>query len=356
MGVKGNDVILKVIAHILIIVITILTIWYLIDKFNGIYLYGNNNYYKEYDELLAQSIDNDSFNDGSEEAVTKIDHKVKYSMQEIKNETDAIDLIKDESLKQEEKCNGNNKRIEEEIMDITGIYGVNFCELDEETASGLTDTLRLLYQDYPILKDYVTNLTLVNDGGRQSYIAAFSPSFTFATSNSDDRFPFVIKIQVFLNSSYFLDLQYFKKTVMNARDTNYFPKDTDRYSLIAHEFGHVLTYILAIKHYQGLNTLVLEFNAFKNYSTILKEYSSSTFSYLIIKEALDNYKEKEGAISEKDFLKSISGYATSIDDNGEFMYNESVAEAFHDYYLHKDNAAKASLYVMAVLNKYIERN
>ena len=36
------------------------------------------------------------------------------------------------------------------------------------------------------------------------------------------------------------------------------------------------------------------------------------------------------------------------------MYNETIAEAFHDYYLHKNNANIESLHIIEVLNKYIK--
>ena len=85
----------------------------------------------------------------------------------------------------------------------------------------------------------------------------------------------------------------------------------------------------------------------------MKEYTENTFSKKIYNDAYLNYCYKYGNISEEEFRKNISLYADSKDAAGNVIYNETIAEAFHDYYLHGDKAKKESIEIMNVLNQYL---
>ncbi len=322
--------------------------------------YGNNSYYSYYKntEISQTKIEeeDDSSNENSDkEYTTVIDHTTKYTNQHISTKEDAINLIEKDSEKEEKKCSNNLSNIYKEIRKKTKIYGINLCELSEEKVKELSNGINYVYDNYPFISEYVTNLTLVNDGGTSSYIAAFKPAFTFATSDTNNKFPFVIKIQVFLNAGYYLNDKYFQLVLENAKESNHFPKGTTETSLVVHEFGHVITYILAIYDNNSINTLLVPYNDFSKYSTTLKNYTSSTFAQKIISEAYNNYTTKYKKITEEEFRLGISGYANSTDENGETIYNETIAEAFHDYYIHQDSASKMSLEVIAVLNNYITK-
>ena len=49
------------------------------------------------------------------------------------------------------------------------------------------------------------------------------------------------------------------------------------------------------------------------------------------------------------FRASISSYAMAKDGTGNYIYDETIAEAFHDIYLNGNNAKPASRYIFAVL-------
>ena len=53
----------------------------------------------------------------------------------------------------------------------------------------------------------------------------------------------------------------------------------------------------------------------------------------------------------EDFAKSISNYAGKKNINGEVIYDEIIAEAIHDYFLHQNNANKESLEVVKLINR-----
>lgn len=338
---------IKIVVVVMIICMLLLLLFLGIRLYDT-YKYDNNDYYSYY------KIKNDvnSKEDKEEEQYTTIiNHTNKYINQKIDSLSDAISLIEEDSHNQESKCDNNLEEIENDIKNKTKIYGINLCEMSYDYAEKIDVTLGKIYGDYPWLKNYVTNLTLVNDGGRNSYIAAFKPSFTFATSDSKDKFPFVIKIQVFLNSSYYLDEGYFKRIINNA-NTNYFPMDTTEESLVAHEFGHVITYILAIQYYKSFNTVLLEKRNFNSYANTLNKYVDSSFSRMLFEEAYCNYEIKYGNISQEKYRSNISEYANTIDSNGDILYNETIAEAFHDYFLHGTNAKIESLEIVKVLESY----
>lgn len=345
-----KKIIRTVIFGLIIGVIFLISLLF-IKRIYRTYQYNNNNYYRYYTSKvkIKQETEMNKKND----YITAIEHTTKYKNQKIKNKSDAIELIQKEAVIQEKKCNNNLKKIEKEIETITGIYGVNLCEISINDAENIKETLEYIYKNYPIIKEYLTNITLVNDGGINSYIAAFKPSFTFATSNTQNKFPFVIKMQVFLNASYFLNNDYFDLIIENAKSSNHFPPNTTKTSLVVHEFGHVLTYVLALKE-ENLNTLVLKYSNFKVYSNTLKEYTESTFSEKIVRLAYQNIlKEKEETLEM--FRENISGYAKTTDEYGNPLYNETIAEAFHDYYLNQGNAKEESIEIIKILNQYIEK-
>lgn len=347
--------VLKIFSLIILGIVSVLLLLFLYMRIIHFYRYANDKYYYDYyDDSNAVRLDEQDNINNSDNYSTVIDHTTKYINQNIYSRQFASSLIAKESLKQEDKCNNDLGDIEQQIKRVTDIYGINLCEISMDDANNLLVVLKKIYMNYPFLKGYVTNITIVNDGGVDSYIAAFKPTFTFATSNSENKFPFIIKVQVFLNSSYYLNDDYFKLVIKNAVSSGHFPKDTTKYSLIAHEFGHVITYVLAINYYNSMNTLVVSFDDFSKYASTLREYSDSKFAKIIFDESYINYKGKYGNISEENFISNISGYANSYDSNGNIMYNETIAEAFHDYYMHGDEAKKESLEIMNVINKYIK--
>ena len=50
-----------------------------------------------------------------------------------------------------------------------------------------------------------------------------------------------------------------------------------------------------------------------------------------------------------EFAKTISEYASTKDKKGNIITDETIAEAIHDYYLHKDNLTKASFEIINVI-------
>ena len=53
------------------------------------------------------------------------------------------------------------------------------------------------------------------------------------------------------------------------------------------------------------------------------------------------------------FRSNISEYALAKDNEGNYIYDETIAEAFHDIYLNGNNANEESKYIVDVLKEKI---
>ena len=89
-------------------------------------------------------------------------------------------------------------------------------------------------------------------------------------------------------------------------------------------------------------------------STLYKVYddfNSGNFSRMLLEEAYDEYVKVYGKdMNFVQFRESISKYAVSKDSTGSYIYDETIAEAFHDCYLNGSKAKPASRMIMKVLD------
>ena len=106
-------------------------------------------------------------------------------------------------------------------------------------------------------------------------------------------------------------------------------------------------------NYYKLDSILLINNS--NIDTLYKLYSDfeeGNYSLSMINEAYENYKKDTGTtINLDEWRGTISKYALAKDNNGEYIYDETIAEAFHDVYLNNDNAKDASKYIVKVLKE-----
>lgn len=323
----------------------------------------DNYYFSENDNTIA-SVDNEQFEYNgvsksgqtggvSGEGVTSIVYDRQYLSQfNINSESDVYNLINMDSVGQKGNCPDNIILIEDEIVEKYGITAVNLCEIEYGFALELRDVVKFIYEDFPTARNYLTNLTLANVDENDSFMAAFMPIFTFSTSKSNTGYPVAIKTQIILNAKFFLNTSKLNSSVSYGTKSGYFPSNATRSSTVAHEFGHYLSYVALLKYY---NTNKLNFVK-ASQTTLLydvyDDFNAGDFSKKILDEAYAKYKKLYGEISFYDFRKSISTYAVAKDNKGNYIYDETIAEAFHDYYINGNNAKVASqLIVLTLKNK-----
>ncbi|MDD6878783.1 MAG: hypothetical protein PUD59_00935 [bacterium] len=277
-----------------------------------------------------------------------------YTNVTVNNEADAKNLIIKDSNNQKNKCSNEDvKEIEKRMESNYGVTAVNLCEIDYSFALEIENVFKTLYEEFPNIKRYLTNITLINDEG---YIANFVSAKLFAKSNTWNTYPNVYKMSLNLNSSYFLDIDMFSSVVEKEVASHHFPANATKSTLVAHEFGHYLSFLAQLNNSEKLdNMILLTKSNYKTYKKIIDIYNDGSFSYKIIKEAYDNYTKKnpDEFYDIDEFRGSISNYAVTPDDYGNYIYDETIAEAFHDYYINRNDACDASLEIVKVLKKYL---
>lgn len=311
------------------------------------YYFGSNSY--EQEEDISPS--SESVNRRGKYSTAIIyDHT--YSGVEIDDDTDALELIVKDSVDQKDQCPSEIRSIEDEIISKYGITAVNLCEMNVEFARELENVFEKIYTDYPQVRGYITNLTLVNASLSDGYIAAFMPVFNFATSKTSSTYPWVIKTQVLLNTSYFLNLERLEASVVDGANSGHFPPNATIYSPVAHELGHYLSFLAMMKSYQLDSILLVDNNNINTFYELYSDFGEGNYSLSMIKEAYSKYqKDTNTALTLDEWRGTISQYALAKDNSGEYIYDETVAEAFHDVYLNGDNAKDASKYIVAVLKE-----
>ena len=278
--------------------------------------------------------------------VTSVIYDNQYLKQMVFSSVDDVnELIVSDSVKQKDV-----KAIENEIINNYEIVAVNFCEIDKELATELRNVIAYIYNEFPNARNYLTNVTIANVGDNENFIAAFMPVFTFATSNTTSGYPVAIKTQIILNAKYFLNPTKLKNSVSSGDASGYFPHNANSSSTVAHEFGHYLSYVAMLNYYNTRKLNYVTADEAKTLYDVYADFNKGNFSYKLLQEAYGEYQKDYLSVGTfDDFRKSISGYAMAKDKNGKYIYDETIAEAFHDYYLNGENAKAASKTIVEVL-------
>lgn len=274
-----------------------------------------------------------------------------YAGVSISGVTDANKLISKDSTDQKENCPKEILQVENDIIKKYDITAVNLCEMDVDFAKELEDVIDVIYNNYPMARGHLTNLSLHNTSLSQPLvIAMFTPVFNFATSDSSSTYPWVIKTQVFLSSNYFLNRARLESSVKEASSSGHFPPNATTYSPVAHEFGHYLSFLALLNNYKVDSILLIDSNNINSFYKAFGDFGTGNFTLEMLKEAYNNYKNDTNTVLEFDEWRgTVSNYALAKDNNGNYIYDETMAEAFHDVYLNGDNASDASRYIVSVL-------
>lgn len=334
---------------VLVVIVLILVIF---SNGNSNYYFSSfENYNSENDASSIEKKEKNNTKKGKYQTVIITDNT--YSGIKISNKSDAFKLIRKDSVSQKSQCPSEIKKVEDEIIEKYNITAVNLCEMDIDFARELESVFEVIYRDYPSARGYITNLSLQNtnifDGG---VIAAFMPVFNFATSDSDSSYPWVIKTQVLLSSQYFLNKSKLEASTKDGSASGHFPPNSTIYSPVAHELGHYLSFLAMMNYYKMNSILLINNNSVDTFYKLYSDFGEGNYSLSMIKEAYENYKnDTNTSIDLDEWRGTISKYALAKDNSGEYIYDETIAEAFHDVYLNNDNAKDASKYIVKVLKE-----
>ena len=278
-----------------------------------------------------------------------------YDNVTINSVSDAKNLIVKDSVSQKGNCPSEIKKIEDDMIKKYNITAVNLCELDIDIAKELSNVLHVIYTEYPSAKNYLTNLSLHNRGryDDENTYAEFYAFYLFAEGKS--KYPKVYKAPIHLYANYYLNIDKLELDIKNCVSIGHFPPNASIYSVLAHELGHYLSYIAVLKENNVSSFLVInDYTEYKRLLNVVPKTSDNKFSKNLINTAYQRYiKDTNSTYTFDQFRGTISKYALSKDEKGNYLYDETIAEAFHDVYLNKDNAKPASKYIVQVLKEKV---
>ena len=330
---------------------------FLFHSGNSKYYYSTSSNNTEKNDVTSSSVNKEESTKKKGKYQTVIITDNTYSGINVSSKSDAYKLIEEDSISQKDNCPSEIKKVESEIIEKYGITAVNLCEMDVDFARELENVFDVIYKEFKGARGYITNLSLRNtsmlsEGG---VIAAFMPIFNFASSSSESTYPWVIKTQVLLSSQYFLNKSRLELDVKENSSSGHFPPNTTIYSPVAHELGHYLSFLAMMKHYEINSILLIDNNNLDTFYKLYSDFTEGDYSLSMITEAYENYKKDTNSqINLDDWRGTISGYALAKNDSGDYIYDETIAEAFHDVYLNNVNAKEASKYIVNVLKKKLE--
>ena len=352
--VKNNNkmVFIGVGSNIFLLIVIVLMIALFGGNNSNYYFSSPGNYDNDTETTIVENTEKNSSKKGKYQTVIITDNT--YSGMKVSTDIDAYNLIEKDSVSQKDQCPDDIKKVEDEIIEKYNITAVNLCEMDVEFARELENVFEIIYRDYPSARGHITNLTLRNtnmlsEGG---VIAAFMPIFSFATSDSTSTYPWVIKTQVLLSSQFFLNKNKLEASAKEGSSSGHFPPNSTIYSPVAHELGHYLSFLAMMNYYKMNSILLINNNSIETFYNLQVDFRDGNYSLAMIKEAYENYiNDTNSLISLDEWRGTISKYALAKDNSGKYIYDETIAEAFHDVYLNSDNAKDASKYIVKVLKE-----
>ena len=293
---------------------------------------------------LKKQIINKQF--GYTTSIIKTDNN--YYNQPIYDIESAYKIIETDLSSQSWQCidNIDNYRIEENLKNKYKIKSISFCDMETEEVRKIEEVFNRFFLIFPTSIGYLDTLTITNDKDKNKFIAYFQPIHQFVNRNEDiNNYNKVNKTQILLNSYYFLN----KKEKIKE---NFYVKDATLESIIAHELGHYITFVALLKEKNITSITLTTKENEKELEEIISIINNNSFSNDILEKATTKYNTKYNSnLTTLQLANSISKYAGTKNVNGELIKDETIAEAVHDYYLHKDNANNYSKEIITILKE-----
>lgn len=290
---------------------------------------------------------------GYNTSIMKTDNK--YSKENIKNYEDAIEIIKKDFEEQSWLCDKEIgiSRIEYSLEENYYIPNVSFCDVSYTEASKLNDVIVKMYELFPNIQGALTNITVANATTSSEYIAYFQPLYQFVNINeSIDLYNKVNKTQILLNSYYFLNGEMLAMPVESVVGDGWYVDGATWESTIAHELGHYISFVILLRENNLHDITFVNSSNYEQINNIVALFDNGKFSTDLVNEALNNYNIKYNTNMDiNTFASTISKYASSKDDKGNLIADETIAEAVHDYYLHGNSMKPSSSEIIKVIKE-----
>ncbi|MBR1692214.1 MAG: hypothetical protein IJ711_05490 [Lachnospiraceae bacterium] len=257
------------------------------------------------------------------------------------------------------QCEENEVReIERELEKAYGIEAVNLQDVDAETADAIRTACLYMFTKYPVLHSYLTNITVQDDISERSDAIAKYENFMFLTNPDEtELYPFVIKNQILLRRREFANRERLENLIKRNIDNGFWSEGTSIESIMVHELSHALVdCIISSQYGLGNSIYITESNADAFSQCNMQDLASNQeFAQSLCRKAYAQYcKDYSNEDSYEEFCMQISGYGVALQEDGGIAYEETIAEAVADVYLHGEDAGIPSKLISSELDKAIE--
>jgi len=263
-------------------------------------------------------------------------------------------LIRAQGVLMREDCEENSVREIERYLEKTyELDAVNLRNMDQEMAEYIKAACDYIYKKYPVLKGYLTNITVTDSVSESSAAIAIYDDSIFIM-NPDNLYPIVIRRSILLRAKEFENIRRMKNLVKMNVDGNFWTEGTDIAAVIVHEFGHVLSDCIISYKYGLDNEIYIGEKEKEAYSKCCSEDLSYNqfFEKDICEKAYENYKSQVDADATYDeFCGEISDYAIGAQADGGYSYSETIAEAVSNEYVLGENSCMAAKLIVEELEK-----
>lgn len=240
------------------------------------------------------------------------------------------------------KCPDYNRELEKKMSEELKISSVNFCELEPSLSKDIYDVFKYYWTEFPMLVGTLDNVKMVNNDEVPAIAAKIERTWMY--SEKVIRYYGAKKSSIGFVTEYFYDIEKLQKDIKTFNEKGYFAKNTTIKSIVAHEIGHHISFLTALKannldQFRAMELKEVEFMNFIN-----EKYEKNSLD--IVKTAYEKYKkENNTSLSMDEWRGKISKYALARDANGKYIYDETIAESFNDVYSNKEKANIASRYI-----------
>lgn len=298
------------------------------------------------EEVTTEEWSIDSLKEG---VTTAIDTDTRYKAL-VPSKEDAEECIRYYGKKQRGKySNPEVTEIELQMEKDYDVFAVNLGEMDIETAKDVERAFSYMYEEYPMLRGKLTNITLGNFKSSEHGKIAVTQDKEFVINKDYGICPYVVKHEIILGAGSFMNRKNLLKTCEEMVDAGHWPEKMDISALVAHELGHQVLNVIAMQEF-GLTTpyYITEDNQ-DAYSMYLTDElaMNQTVPKKVLETAFAKWQENHEGDYEA-FCAEISDYAIGRQPDGGISYPETFAEAVTDVYLNGENAADASKVICEV--------
>ena len=278
-----------------------------------------------------------------------------YSNKTVNSYDEALNLIVEDLNSQSWKCSHEieTSQYEYQIQNKTSIPIVSFCDATDSVSKKITSVIEEVYNLFPNISGALTNISIANASTNKEYIARFQPMFQFVNTNEDiKKYNKVNKTQILLNSYYFLNEDIMNAPISSIVGSEWYVNDATWESTIAHELGHYILFTIFLRQNNLNNITFVTAENEEKINNAMNNFDAGEFSLSIINKALENYNNKYNLnLDIEQFALTISKYASVKDKNGNLIADETIAEAIHDYYLHKENMKNSSYEIIKIIKQ-----